>query len=432
MKKSFILAVTVSFAACTGGVGTMADAFPDVEYRTRGELAESPILVGTWVPMQSETPRWIFPMVYAFWRNPFSTPEEYADAIVAEIKSRPPDQPIWLQTQRWFGRYRPVYDDENIFSHRADVTRGGTPGIWPEQGVEYWLDLHERFLKRIKVAGCRIDYWPLDNETHIVAGSSNFNQPWTFRNVVTDPRWRTRPIYGLGITGSQLLDPDELQNEQTEYRKPKTDAPDSRLAVEACEVLGQFVGPAIKHQIFAQTFLKYYPDALVSNYRSHWLTIPWNDVEELKLFHGSPELWRRLLKICPDLKRIPMVGNCSAPPFYGQDWHFAQHTKHKPDRVAAMLEEADWQIAHLGDPALLTPWITLPHNKVGDMQKRTLSRADYERLILGLANRGVRKFIVWNSSKDHQDPAGEREMLEVLEKAYRAAKERIERSQDGK
>lgn len=210
-----VLVVSVAVVGCENAAADPAGGppregnEPKSTYRTTGPVAEAPIQVGCWTPLKVETPPYVFPMVYARWRTGM-TVKEYADKIIAEIESRPTDQPIWLQTHAWFGNYKPR-DPDNVIAHEKDATPQGTPAIWPDKGLEIWRTRHNEFLRRLHEAGCRLDAWPLDNETKVSMWAHNYRGKDVFINMVRDPRWDSEPIMGVFKTGSHFMSRKEIE-----------------------------------------------------------------------------------------------------------------------------------------------------------------------------------------------------------------------------
>jgi hypothetical protein len=417
--------------------GAGADSF-----RTVGPVAEAPIQVGCWAPLAVETPPWVFPMVNHMDDIPPMSTEAYAMKFVETIRSFPPDRPVWIQSHRWLGNYRPM-DRRNVLSFAADNTPAGTPGIWPAHGKKYWLSEQRKFLAILKSHGCRLDMWPLDHETTVQEWALNWSDDFTFRNIVLDPRWKTEPVDGLGLTGSQLLDPAELEKETAVWTrsyshqgpayKDMTSVRDSRLACHAVTVAATWMPEVVLKEVFAAPILEAYPHAVVSDYQKYPRPISAlagtvNDEADAPRSGsrdaGMKPFWNAVRRLRPDLKRLPGVGNAAAPAFYGQKYWADQY----PDAggtVGGMLAEADAIIAHYGGNAgRLTPWITLPGFADRFSGKR-LTPEEYRRLLVGLAERGVRQFILWFDPATMNTPENNAEFLEAIRAAEAAARKRL-------
>lgn len=428
------------YAAGILSVGTLGvEAGP---LRTVGPVAEAPIRVGCWAPLAAEMPPWVFPMVYHKDDIPPLSTEAYAMKFVETIRSLPPDRPVWIQSHRWLGNYRPI-DRRNVLSFAADNTPAGTPGIWPARGKEYWLREQRKFLAILRENECRLDMWPLDHETTVQEWALNWSDDHTFRNIVLDRRWATEPVPGLGLTGSQLLDPAGLAAEpgawirsyshQGPAYKDMTSVTDSRLACHAVTVAAAFMPEVVLNEVFAAPILEAYPHALVSDYekyphpvsalasRAHdEAAVPPGGSREA----GMKPFWDAIRRLRPDLKRMSGVGNAAAPVFYGQK-HWADQYPGAGGIVGGMLAEADAIIAHYGgDAERLTPWITLP-GFADRFSGQRLPPEEYRHLLVGLAERGVRQFILWFDPATMNTPENNAEFLEAIRAAEAAARKRL-------
>jgi hypothetical protein len=404
-------------------------------------VAEAPIQVGCWAPLAQETPPWIFPMVYHKDDIPPLSTEAYAMKFVETIQSFPAERPVWIQSHRWLGNYRPV-DRRNVLSFAGDNTSAGTPGIWPARGKEYWLREQRKFLSILKKHGCRLDMWPFDHETTVQEWALNWSDDFTFRNIVLDPRWKTEPVAGLGLTGSQLLDPAELETETNGWTRSyshqgpayqdMTSVPDNLRACHAVTVAATFMPEVVLEEVFAAPVLEAYPHAVVSDYEKYRRPIPeLADRVSDEAAHPPPAsraagmkpFWDKVRQARPELKLLPGVGNAAAPPFYGQK-HWADLHPGAGGIVGGMLAEADALIARYGDPQRLTPWITLP-SFADRFSGQRLTPEEYRRLLTGLAERGVRKFILWFDPATMNTPENNAEFLEAIRAAEAAARKRL-------
>lgn len=441
MKRGNRIAARAVLGAvwAVGGATRGATAEP---LRTVGPVAEAPIRVGCWAPLAAETPPWIFPMVYHKDDIPPLSTEAYAMKFVETIRSFPPDRPVWIQSHRWLGNYRPV-DRRNVLSFAGDNTPAGTPGIWPDRGRTYWLEQQRKFLSILKAHGCRLDMWPFDHETTVQEWALNWSDDFTFRNIVLDPRWATEPVAGLGLTGSQLLDPAEMRTETNVWTRSyshqgpayreMTSVPDIRRACHAVTVAATWMPEVVLNEVFTAPILEAYPHAVVSDYQKYPRPVsalagtvhdeadaPPSGSREA----GLKPFWDAVRRLRPDLKSLPGVGNAAAPAFYGQKYWADQY----PDAggiVGGMLAEADAIIARYGgDAARLTPWITLPDFADRFSGKR-LTPEEYRRLLVGLAERGVRQFILWFDPATMNTPENNAEFLDAIRAAEAAARKRL-------
>lgn len=432
-----LMLAVMAAAAYRSSVAEEPAAVTAPVFKTTGEVVDGPLEIGCWAPLNIETPKWIFPMVYQIYTRPEEkkqlTPEEYAMRFVEVIKTFPPDRPVWLQSHRWMGDYKPGWDTRNVMAHIDDATEEKTPGIWPEKGIKYWIGNQERFLKTLKENGCRLDMWPLDHETSVHEWAHNWSSKDVFKNIVFDPRWKEKPIPGLGIVGARLLDPAELANEKSPWiRKFFDNVEDSRLACHAVTVAATFMPTTVLNEAFYRPIAKEYPHAVVSDYGQtkyvRPLTALVKDIDdqtrELNLDEreaGMRPFWKKIREIKPELTEIPGVGNAAAPSFYGQK-HWADLHSGAGGIVEGILAEADVIIERYGgDPTKLTPWITLPSFASRWPGKR-LSPEEYERMLVGLAERGVRQYILWFDPKSMNTKENCEEFLKAANKAYEAAK----------
>lgn len=399
-------------------------------HRTAGPVADGPLMVGCWAPMKSDSPDWVFPMIYHKWptkgaRGTMSV-EEYAQRFVDDIEAAPPTQPIWLQTHAWLGDYKPGWDRDNVIAHEFDATPWGSPGMWPDRGAAVWRDRMERFLAVLKKNDCRLDMWPLDHETGIHQWAHNFQGDDVFRRMVLDMRWKTDPVEGLGVTGSQLLDPAALDDEQEVWTRRHVgtgeEISESKLAYDHVVVLGLFVTPTVLERTFADPIRQTYPQARISDYKKYHEPIAFS-AEKPYRFWGTPEVWTKLHETLPEIREVPGVGNCAAPPLYGQMMY---RESADADPVPGMLALVDRLIARYGGPEWVTPWICPPNVTLRHApdKRRAMTPDQYERLMVGLTRRGVRRLILWNSGKGGADPEVEAEMLSALKKAYEVARKR--------
>jgi len=402
-------------------VGVAPVGVPDVAQRTTGAIADGPLQVGCWSPLRSASPAWVFPMVRIRWMferdqsHPMPTlVAEYARRHIREIQSRPADQPIWIVGHAWLGRSM-KRDPYCWLAHELDATARGTPGIWPRYGMAIWRQRQVLFMKYLKQAGVRLDFWALDNEIHTNEWSANYKQAQAFYNIVMDVRWRTQPILGLGIRGADLLNPDRVANLMSQWVKRKWNQPDSRVAESYVSVLGRFVRRAGLNHVFAQPVLDAYPHALVSNYRGYTILLSRAPTPLLAPI-SNQSVWRQLQRVKPDLQRLPRVGNTASPALYGG---IKYQRMNRADTVGTMLELVDGLIALHGGPQHIAPWIAYP--TFGKNGRRNLSPQQYRRLIVGLAERGIRRLILWNGDEKAAMPQCEAELLKVLGEAYAVA-----------
>ena len=405
MKHRIVSRLLVIVSILVGAGITAARAQEnDNKYRTTGPVAEAAIQVGCWTPLKVETPPYVFPMVYARWRYGMSV-EEYADKIVADIKSRPADQPIWLQTHAWFGNYKPR-DPRNAIAHELDATPQGTPGIWPDKGLDKWRKRHDELLRRLHEAGCRIDAWPLDNETKVSKWSRTYRLEDTFINIVRDPRWQTEPIPGVWKPGSHFVSREKIE---------AADDPNDAAHVIAAP-LGTFMRDWVFNEYFAKPVLDLYPHAEVSDYgRVRGRGGRW---------YAAPETVMLIEREAAYLEGYYGVGNRAAIVLYGG-------RDPSVDRVGMMLASLDRYIRIAGDPRKVTPWIAPPNHGAysydykakklieNPPEKRRFTDAEWERMILGCVQRGVRRFLLWNSPRaGHDQDDAEATMVKVFEKAH--------------
>lgn len=426
-KKTIILSAVVLLAAVRCRDACAQDAF-----RTRGAVAGAALQVGCWNspghPLAIKTPDWIFPMPQHQWPKAHQqqiTVKEYAQKFIDDIKQAPRNRPVWLMLHGWFGGYRPGWDKGNVLAHAEDATAGGTPGIWPEKGVGIWIERNREFLGYFRAEGIPIDFIPLDHETTCQQWAGNFSPSYTFRNIVRDPRWKTKEVPGTGLKGVQLFDPAELDREEGVWRRTflwdegRTRSEDSLMAYRHVRVIAAQMPKTILQKAFVESTHAVYPDTVVSDYhKTYW---PLAD----RLYHGENEpdreIWDRLFALNPELKSSKQLGDVASPPFYGQEFWQKYHAGAK-NPVDGMLAEADGLIGHAGgDGKKLVPWISLPNYQDRKTKKR-IAPDEYERLICGLVERGVRHFILWFARQDNTPEAG-REFLGVIERAYRTADE---------
>ena len=377
-------------------------------YRTTGPVAEAPVKVGCWTAFEIETPPYIFPMVYEVWSAKNDTAESYANRVIAEIRRRPKDQPIWLQTHGWFGNYKPR-DPSHAIAHEKDVTAAGTPGIWPKVGLDLWRGRQQEFLQRLHDAGCRLDAWPLDNETGVHKWSRNYRFDNTWINIVRDPRWESEPILGVWKPGSHFVS-----------RKKIEAADDPNEAAHAIvSPLGTFMRDYVFDEYFAKPVLAMYPHAEVSDYGR----VPGRGGR----WYAPPETVMSIEREANYLTQIQGVGNRSAIVLYGG-------RDNSVDRVGMSLAVLDRTIEDAGGPQKVTPWLAPPNNcryaynwQTKEMidngpEKRRFTDEEWERLVLGCVERGVRHFLLWNTPLvGHNKPECERTMVEVFEKATKLA-----------
>ncbi|MCZ7649255.1 MAG: hypothetical protein M5U26_29030 [Planctomycetota bacterium] len=334
------------------------------ELRTTGPVADAPLQVGCWFPVKLETPPWVFPMIYFKWYLKKASVEDLAAYIVAEAKKKPAGEPVWLQIHGWMGNYKPYWDRTNLLAFGEDVTAQNTPGIWPEKGLAHWLENQKKLLDLLKKEKVRLDFWPLDNETSIQEWAHNFQEPYTFRNIVQDPRWKEKKLLGLDVAGGDLFDPAALENEKDVWkRKPFNDIPDSRLAYEWVVVVGHFVASEALTEAFHRPLTETYPHATVSDYNRHRKTIHWDSDAPMGIW-GRKEGWMKLHELKPELKEVPGVGNAASPPYYGQTFWLKVHPEAK-DTTEAMLMHADEMIAMYGGPERLCPLDLPPELRQG-------------------------------------------------------------------
>lgn len=434
---TFLTAALTLFAAACGLSGN-SDVTAD-PYLTHGPVAEAPILVGCWTKLRIDTPEYIFPMIYARWDKkktiPKNTVEEYANEVIAMIKAAPKTMPIWLQTHAYFGNYKPR-DEENMIAHVADATREGTPGLWPDKGIEIWRARHIEFLRRLKEAGCRLDAWPLDNETNVLRWARNFNaagpeehKVWT--NIVNDPRWKTKPIVGVGRPGAAFVTAEDLEKfahiEKNPHKPGSRDFkqfenPRNMEAHRWINPLGAFMRAAVFNDVFYNETIKVYPNAAVSDYGKYH--------QKHKGEWGDPDVRQRIREVAPDLKYLPGVGNRGAVVLYGG-------RDDSVDRVKLSLDTVDHVLKVYERPELVTPWIAPPNNgkfRYDHEKKKILPSGkkprftdeEWEYMICELARRGIRHFLLWNApNAGHDEKACEETMVRVFEKASRIAAERL-------
>lgn len=416
--------------------------------KTVGPVAEGPIQVGTWDPLVIDTPDWIFPMVYIIDSKPAMPADEYAMKFVEVIKTFPPERPVWLQSHRWMGDYKPGWDKNNVLAHIEDATPQGTPGIWPDEGKELWLKRQRTFLNILKKHGCRLDFWPLDHETTVQEWAHNWSAEGTFTNIVRDPRWRTEPIPGLGLRGIRIFDPAELDKEEKPWTRPGFDnVKDSRIACDAVTVAGTLMPETVLNEVFYRPIIEAYPHAAVSDYNKNRRPIsglvplvdedaevPEPDSWDGRRLARMRPFWKKVHELKPELTMHPGVGNHASPSLYGgSKWRrnpMLYDYRKGDDSVDVMLRYVDKLIEIYGDPEKVAPWISLPnftttrHFDPKRNGQRSLTPEQYERLIIGLAERGVRKYILWFNPKTQNTPEANREFLEVMKKAYEVAKKR--------
>ena len=406
--------------------------------KTMGPVAQAPLQVGMWTPMAIETPPWIFPQYRIKWATARAadklTAEEYAQRFVEEFRKRANDyEPVWLQTHAWFGSYKQkIWDRENLFCHEEDATPQGTPGIWPEIGKEIWIDRQDRFLTHLKKNGVRVDVWMLDNETRYGRYGANFQQQEVFRNMVLDPRWKSRELAGLGITGSRLLDPAQLDDKESWVRKHRQNPQilvDSLVAHDHVWVLGYFVRSGVLNEVFYKTLRRHYPHVLANEFGAIARPLHWRADDPLG--EGRLEradIWKRLgTEVGNRVHEVPGVGNTCAPVMYGPGKRRKQKLR-GPDPVAWHLNRVDTLITRYGEPDKVVPWIGLPPELPGEAHETNrpqFSAKEYERLIVGLAARGIRRMGLFNPKGFSDERA--LACVDVLKMAYRVAEERLNR-----
>ena len=412
LRRPLIAPLAIALLALTAAnCPAQDDPAKKAPLKTTGPVAEATLQVGTWTPLETDTPPWIFPMVYLRWHAGRDTAEEYARRAIEEIESRPKDQPIWLQTNGWFGNYKPR-DTENILAHKGDFTPQGTAGIWPEKGIELWDARQRTFLKMLRDAGCRLDAWPFDNETKVHKWSRNFKGEDVFLNMVRDPRWEDTAIKGVWLPGRRFVSRKTIE----EAENPND------LAHAWIRPLAIFMRDWVVNEHFAKPIYEFYPHAWVSDYGRY--------PNKHGGMYGAPEIVARIKQTAGHLERIRGVGNAHAVVLYGGRDDDA-------NRVELMLAKLDQCIEAAGGPERVTPWLAMPNQGLYKYnwttkeitvhpERRRFTKEEWTRMVVECARRGIRKFLIWNTVHNrHENLEAEKTLVEAFRKAEAVAKERM-------
>ncbi len=411
--------------------------FP-LSLKTNSHITNAPLQIGVWSPLNTETPDWIFPMVnYKLPQyNPNSydpevgvvsplSPEALADIVAAEVAKRPADQPIWIHLQDIFGTYK-KWTGENVLSFIEDFNEHGTPTLWPDNGIAHWKDYTERLLKRLIEKEVRLDHWLLDHETRFAPYVANFAFTDAFKNMVLDPRWNTEPILGLGITGNLILDQSEIGGPNDSiYSDANLGTTDSQLAVTNLLAIGHYYRPEVINKVYTEPALEYYPHLTPCDYGRPGMKQLFK-LDELKvgimnMSEAEAEVIRKIQELVPEVGNTTNgVGPVAAPALYGSPiW--------EGDKADYALGIVDELIQTYGSVENIIPWIAPPN--YGSSGGRHFTPDEYERMLVGLAEKGIRKIMLWNSSADHHTQAVYDEILPVFQKAYEAAEARLNSGQ---
>lgn len=428
--------------------------------------------VAFWSPMPDDAPPYMFKMIHRHWPGDKGVKpikrekdvEDYAREYIAEIGNRPKGTPVYILLQGWLGNYKPGWDHDSLIAHIGDATPQGTPGIWPDEGLKIWRDRQERFIKALKDAGAGLDFWVLDYELCVNHARDAWRGPDVFKNIVFDPRWKEKPIMGLGITGVQIFDPGEIGSLESDWTKSglkgatrvaiRDGRPvvgkqgekfrDSRLAHDLVGVLGSAMSHAAIDKALYEPIRAAYPNAVVSDYGAYDSKIDFDRLlADENTSEGAKLAYRKLREVLPDYKIKKGVGNGASPVFYIPATYHARYGYLCPDAkdgVDVMLRRID-ELCKIYPPENIAPWVSHPwRGKIGVREegkgnlvtyelpdgKRDFTEEQYERLILGCVERGVRRFLVW-AGKDADNPNSKAEWLRVFKKAYELAGKRGER-----
>lgn len=395
---------------------------------TVGPIVDSPLKIVTTNPFETVTPQWIFPR-YTFKWKPMQrrkkTVEDFAHLYVQEfLRRNDDDQPVWIELSAWTGRYKGGWDKDHLLAYEKDVTPQGTPGLWPREGIRFWKQNTRRFIKVLKENGMRVDGLIDDNETNITRFNSNFRRINCFRNMVLDLRWSTESILGLGITGAQLLSPTLLTRAKPSQWH-SSGFEDSALATQHVEVLGKFVNAVARREAYYDEVAKEYPHISINKFGgTYGLPLDWRSDTPYPLMRAyekneHPHVWKKLSRLVT-ISEMPGIGNTCGPVFFGfKTSRDLEQNGH--DQVRYYLEKVDKLIRRGIPPDRIMPWINMPNNPRKDNPAiMRLSLKEYEQLVVGIANRGIRQMFLFNHLK-RQSQTSEEQAIACLKKAYMAA-----------